>query len=151
MITLAKPEDISELYTFGLEFIAGTRHIDHLNTEKYLRMVQDWCVNQPNSDRLCLLAKSDSGVLIGVLAALALELPFETRRRTAELAFWVHPKARRSHVASDLLEAYEYWARRVGCEQTQMMAPVNGGEEVLGRWYKTKGYYEVERAYLKDL
>lgn len=150
MLSLAIESDAEEVLNYMIMFSRETRHHDSLDIDKLRGMVNSWCANQPNPSRLCLLWKND-GVIVGAIVGIALELPFCSYRRTAELAFHVKPKFRTKGVAEKLIEAYEYWAKLSGCTQTQLMAPVNGLEDKLGKFYSRLGYKEVERAYLKDL
>ncbi|WP_196258561.1 GNAT family N-acetyltransferase [Pelagibacterium limicola] len=84
----------------------------------------------------------------GVLLASAQDHPFGPARYAMETVWWVAPDAR-GRAAGAMLDAYEDWARGLGCAFCQMAALVSFPQaEIL---YRRRGYRAVETHFLKPL
>jgi GNAT superfamily N-acetyltransferase len=89
----------------------------------------------------------DNDKPVGVLAAAAEKNLFNHSRIACEVVWWLKPEYRRGRVAVKMLDAYEYWATRVGC-QSAIVVDLLGN---LDTFYKRRGYERRETSYLKVL
>lgn len=68
----------------------------------------------PNTGVTILL--EDEGRLIGAIICSTMQQVFNQSEKTAvELGFWITPSKRTPASLKKLLQAYRYWAKRVGC------------------------------------
>lgn len=90
------------------------------------------------------------GVVKGILAGLAHQMMFSKDKVATELCWWVDEDAR-SKESLDLIEAYEFWAEKVGCTITTMANLTGETGERLDKYYKRRGYTPLETAYGKKV
>jgi GNAT superfamily N-acetyltransferase len=64
-----------------------------------------------------------------------------------EIAWWVHPEHRLNGLGKYLMEAFEEWAKKVGCS----MICLSSMDEETGEVYIKRGYSLKEYSYLKVL
>ncbi|UXT89769.1 GNAT family N-acetyltransferase [Agrobacterium pusense] len=99
------------------------------------------------------LASSMACVLVagsraqGVLMACAFEHPFGAGRFAKETVWYVTPMAR-GRGAIRMLDAYESWARSVGCVSAGMASLATNDVSSL---YERRGYSAVETHFMKPL
>ncbi|HMF95098.1 MAG TPA: GNAT family N-acetyltransferase [Vicinamibacterales bacterium] len=94
---------------------------------------------------IILVAERD-GALVGMLAALIYPHFLSGVRAAGELAWWVDPAARGT-IGVRLLKDLERWARDLGAETLDMIAPSLRVE----RMYEHLGYEPIERTYQRRL
>ena len=83
----------------------------------------------------------------GVLMAVAYEHPFGAGRIAKETVWFVTPQAR-GRGAIKMLDAYEAWARSVGCASAGMASLATNDVSSL---YERRGYSAVETHFMKPL
>ncbi len=83
----------------------------------------------------------------GVLMAYAFEHPFGAGRIAKETVWFVSPEAR-GRGSIRMLDAYEAWARSVGCVSVGMASLATNDVSSL---YERRGYSAVETHFLKPL
>lgn len=83
-----------------------------------------------------------------VLLASSQEHPFAALRYAMETVWWIAPEARGKH-ATDMLAAYEQWAREQGCAFAGMAALSSFPRA--GIIYRRAGFREAETHYLKNV
>lgn len=83
----------------------------------------------------------------GVLIAAAAEHPFGAGLIAKETVWYITPSAR-GRSAIKMLDAYEAWARGVGCVYVGMASLI--GNDVSGL-YRRRGYAPVETHFMKPL
>lgn len=94
-------------------------------------------LNGPKDKSSIILLRSEDKT-VGLLACSVLQQLFNKNERTAcELVFWVQPECRNIITLKKLLQAYRFWAKKVGC--TSIM------------YGKMKSKYEVETYVLRKL
>lgn len=97
------------------------------------------------SDKACILVLGTPAQ--GILMAAAYEHPFGAGRIAKETVWYVAPHARgRDAVA--ILDAYEMWARSVGCVCAGMASLVTND---VSKIYERRGYSAVETHFMKPL
>ena len=98
-----------------------------------------------SSQKACVLVAGNPAQ--GVLMAVAFEHPFGAGRIAKETVWFVSPKAR-GRGAIKMLEAYETWARSVGCVSVGMASLATNDVSSL---YERRGYSAVETHFMKPL
>ncbi len=83
----------------------------------------------------------------GVLMACAFDHPFGAGRIAKETVWFVTPEAR-GRGAIKMLDAYEVWARSVGCVSVGMASLTTND---VSRLYERRGYSAVETHFMKPL
>ncbi len=83
----------------------------------------------------------------GVLMAVAFDHPFGAGRIAKETVWFVTPEAR-GRGAIKMLDAYEVWARSVGCVSVGMASLTTND---VSRLYERRGYSAVETHFMKPL
>ncbi|NSY68934.1 GNAT family N-acetyltransferase [Agrobacterium tumefaciens] len=83
----------------------------------------------------------------GVLMAAAFDHPFGVGSIAKETVWYVAPEAR-GRGAIKMLDAYETWARSVGCVSVGMASLATNDVSIL---YKRRGYSAVETHFMKPL
>ncbi|MEI3806828.1 GNAT family N-acetyltransferase [Agrobacterium sp. CCNWLW32] len=97
------------------------------------------------SDKACVLVAGDP--VQGVLMACAFEHPFGVGRIAKETVWYVTPGAR-GRGSIKMLDAYEKWARSVGCVVAGMASLATNDVSNL---YERRGYSAVETHFMKPL
>lgn len=87
--------------------------------------------------------------LKGAIAAIINESPFDGTRMASELFWYVWPGAPKG-TGTQLLEAFEEWARHMKCQRVTMAHMVHN-EGGLSSFYERKGYQPFETHYMKAL
>lgn len=90
---------------------------------------------------------SPNGILAGLCTSPFL---FSDTKVASELVWYVEPEYRGTE-GKHLHQAFEYWAKRVGCTLINMVLLEDENSERMNKIYKRKGYSPVERSYIKEL
>lgn len=101
-------------------------------------------------DRIMILAM-DGDKPVGFIAAVASETLLTRDKLAHEMAWWMEPEYRKSRVALELVQAYEFWAKKVGCKLIQMSTVETDQVEKISKYYSRKGYRLIERSFLKEI
>lgn len=97
------------------------------------------------SDKACVLVAGKPAQ--AVLMAVVFEHPFGAGRIAKETVWFVTPQARgRGAVA--MLDAYEAWARSIGCVSAGMASLITND---VSKLYERRGYSAVETHFMKPL
>jgi GNAT superfamily N-acetyltransferase len=101
-------------------------------------------------DEYLVLISHEEGRPVGVIAAYAFAPIFSTRRIAVEVCFFIEEPYRQSKRGVGLMEAYEYWAKLVGCKTCQY-GLLESSPERMKELYERRGAYATETIYMKDL
>lgn len=146
-VRIATPEDVPDLVRFAKNFHKDSPYrwlkFDTAKVTQAFKQV----TSGPGVDMIALIAHKD-GQNIGMVVAAADSPPFSSEKVSTELAWWVEPQFRKTRAALFLFEAYEEWAKRVGCRGVQS-AYLVGTDHNPSAFYEKKGFLEVESSYLK--
>jgi GNAT superfamily N-acetyltransferase len=91
----------------------------------------------------------DSGELHGALGAVIGEGMFSPSIIATECWWYMRKPWRGQGVV--LLDAFEEWAKSAGAEYAAMVHLMQLQPESLGRFYQDRGYFELERHFVKKL
>ena len=105
-------------------------------------------LGQPESSVIIL--GLDDGKIVGMLAGIVSVCILNGKKQASESVFWVDAAARKSTLAKQLKEAYEYWAKNVvHCDLALMSALEDDNLLLVDKLYKRSGYTPAERNYMK--
>lgn len=102
-------------------------------------------LNQP---RACCFVHDVDGAAQGILMACATEHPFGPVLLARETVWFIEP-AHRGTSAVRMLDAYERWAKAMGCQFIGMAGM--GADPDVGALYLRRGYRTAETHFLKGL
>lgn len=143
MIRIATDKDIDLIVDMATKFIETTPYKDIYSVGQ-LRKVVTHMVSPLTDRNNQIILLSDNG---GFLAALATPSLFGDFRQATEMAWWVEPDARGKKAGGELLRAFEFWAKKVGCK----LATMSSLDDKVGKYYEKNGYKLYERAYVKEV
>ena len=141
MLRLATKDDLELLVEMGRKFISSTGYAAYADETRMKELAEDFLTADP-SQKIVLLYE-DKGMLGGVVTPFL----FGTVKIATEVVWWVDPDHRKSEIGMKLLEAFEFWAKKVGCGLISMV----GLDDNLDKFYVRNGYRLSERAYVKEL
>jgi len=143
VVNLATPEDQGLLFTYLKNTLEASPAYSSLTLDPGMAL---------ESIRMRLVTKLEDGCTliafhgekpVGALSGAKTDLPFSKDKIATEFLFYVepgHPKA-----AYKLLEAYAYWARKVGCKVLSV------GTFEHKEHFIRKGFRKAEAVYLKEI
>lgn len=68
-----------------------------------------------------------------------------------EMFWYVKPEYRGTRVGLTLMDAFEFWAKRVGCTHCQLTTSQTEYADKLNKLYQRRGYHIAEHVYLKEI
>lgn len=150
MIKLATLKDLPDLLRVLENFYVNSPFSNLVDFDRSIASVSaQKIIEGPKEDGIVLLYLKD-GIVKGVLAGLAHQMFFSRDRVATELCWWVDEDAR-GRDSLELIEAYEFWAEKVGCTITTMANLTGETGERLDKYYKRRGYTPLETAYGKKV
>lgn len=150
MLKLADWNDWDQVLRIGYRHAKMYEHIQPypIQQEKVNRLLEI-TLNTPNTEAIILLYMKDDEP-VGIMACRADESIYHVGKTANEILWHVDP-GQPPNVAEELINAYEYWAKLVGCKYITLTSLEHDKVEALGRYYRRRGYKPVERAYKKEL
>lgn len=151
MLKIPTFQDESRLIELCLSFYQASPYASTpLQPEKIRHTIQA-CLNPELPDCIIIGWEAEEEVQ-GLIAGQCTEVVFSNEKVATETLFWVDPCHRKGEGASELLGAFEYWAKEVrGCTKAQMFGLQNEYLPVLSRYYTRKGYRPAEVSFVKEL
>lgn len=146
MVRIAGVNDTDEMKRMALDFFNASPYKPLGVSE---RRVDELCyafVAAPRNQKICFLWEAD-GKVSGMLAAAAEKNLCNDEYMAGELVWWIDSEQRKSKAAAQMIDAYEYWALRVGCQICTLVDLLGN----LDKYYQRKGYERRETTYLKVL
>jgi GNAT superfamily N-acetyltransferase len=101
-------------------------------------------------DRVLLVAM-DGKQPVGMLAGVISEFILSRERIASELIWWMEPDYRKSRIAFEMIEAYEFWAAKLGCSIITLSTVETEQTDRIQKYYSRKGYHLVERSFIKEI
>lgn len=140
MIRIAQPEDYDLVLAMAKKFMDSTPYKDIADAESVERVVLSF-LNWDKTEKIILLYEDK-----GFLAAGITPFPFGFKTLVAtEVAWYVEPEARKEGVGDKLVEAFEYWADKLGVKVKTLAFM----DTDLTNYMKKKGYVPYETAHYK--
>jgi GNAT superfamily N-acetyltransferase len=107
-------------------------------------------LDKPNEEAILILTM-DGDKPVGVIGGLVTECMFNDDLMAFELIFYIDEEYRKSNRAVKLLQAYEFWAKKMKCTQAQVNLVETDDADRIEKLYKRKGFSRMERVFLKEL
>lgn len=134
-------DDLEIIVPMAMKFISQVAYKEHC-TEEYVRAFVTAVLEAPNTEKVIIL-DDDKGFIVGLTSPF----PFGPGTVATEMGLWVEEEHRKTSVAKELIDAFEYWAKATGCLMTIMICL----DDKVGEYYKKRGYKLTEYAYMKDI
>lgn len=147
-LRFATLEDIPELLRLGRLAFQDLPEVFKMDVEKSKVLIEKFIVAGAQEDYLLLLSY-DGDKVVGAIGAYAFEPMFSSQKIATECFWYLEEDYRGSRRALEMLEAYEYWAKLVGCVAVQYGMFTQGVD--LSGVYNKIGAGLVEKIFIKDL
>lgn len=148
MLRFATTDDIPFLVSFGRKFHALSPLSDVPFNETKVEQTAIDLLQGPKERGIILVWEEDNSP-VGCLVGIVSEPYFSTESIASELVFWIEPEYRKLSTVNRLIEAYEYWANRVGAKITCLSCFNSLKGDTLVRMYERKGYDFCEQTFKK--
>lgn len=141
--------DIPELMKLARKLFKGSpMEAMRIDIEK-ARAQLERAIISDHKDNLVLVSH-DEGKIVGVIAAYAFYPIFSSERIACEILWYLEPEYRKGRRGLDMMKAYEYWAKLVGCTVAQYGWLTSSPETMIALYEKT-GATLAEHVYYKVL
>lgn len=141
-------KDVDSILDMARELMKEGPYPDEFD-EKYIRKIIEQFIITDNSKQI-LVVSVDEDRVVGVLAAYHFRPLFTPKRMAVEPLMYLHPDYRTSKRGAELLDAFEYWAKRAGARSVQLGRLVATDPRIQAL-YKRRGYKVTEEVYFKEL
>lgn len=145
MIRLATLADVPALVTMGQRFLEATDYGAHLATSP--AHLEELARALLATDQAAIFVAEVGGVVVGCLALHVFPHPMSGEQTANELVWWVNPEAR--GVGLLLLRRGEQWAKAMGAQTLQMVAPQAATD--VQAFYQRAGFVPVETMYARRI
>ncbi len=144
MLKLGTYDDFADIKRMAKAFFEASPYVEFgVDDSRVEELIHVFL--QDGQDNKVLILWTADGKPVGVLAAAAETNLFNNQRMAGELIWWIDPEHRKSKAAGEMLKAYDYWWKTLGC-QFGTLVDLMGNLDV---YYKRKGYRRQEATYLK--
>jgi GNAT superfamily N-acetyltransferase len=140
-IKIAEEEDLPLVMEMAMKFAENSNYLHLISRDKIESFVLG-LIRSPKEKAVIFLCEDK-----GMLAAYVSEFLLGNIVQATELAWWVSPKYRKSHVGKTLMEAFDYWAEKIGAKIKVMSSLDNS----VAKYYEKNGYKLYERVYFKEI
>ncbi len=139
---IATIDDVAEVLEMSQKFMSSTGYTKYSDEQTISNLIE--AIVTGRQDQMIILLKPGVGFLAGQSSPFA----FGPHLLASEIAWWVNEDQRKTGAGSELIEAFEYWAKNVaGCT----IITLTSLDDTVGKFYEKKGYKLYERAYMKEL
>lgn len=150
MLKLATWDDYVHIKSMCLNFSSASPYPEvPVDPDKIERVITSLLEGDQTKGIIILAMEDDKPV--GLIAASAIEMLFNTELIAQEVMYWVEPEYRRGRHALELLNAFEFWAKKVGCAYTMMSLVETEQADKVAKLYERRGYKARERGYLRSI
>lgn len=140
-LRIATIDDIDLVYKLSLEFKETTDRAKYFDDEKLKTICLSFLT--ASAEQKVVILYDDVGMIVGIKE----EFPFGHDPMAVEVAWWVAPDKRKSKVGKELLDAFEFWAQKVGCKLICVSCPPN----TIGDYYSKRDYKAFNHEYYKEI
>lgn len=145
MLHLATHDDLPDLLEMTKQFHKASPYSEQeYNEDQVIRLIKSF-LDGDKAERLIIMYGS-----VGMLAAMTTPMLFNSEKISTDVMWWVDPESR-GKAGPALFDAYEFWARKVGCRYIQAALLETEQSDRIEKLYKRRGYKRLERAYLKEV
>jgi GNAT superfamily N-acetyltransferase len=139
MLKIATLDDLGSIEKMAASFIHTTGYSELAGGDDISALIQYLIAD----DASIIILHGEDGFLAGTVS----KFPFGPYMVASEVAWWVNEDKRKSNIGTELLDAFEFWAKKIGAEMVHMVSL----DDSVGKFYEKKGYALYERAYMKGL
>ena len=141
-IKIATIEDVDEIMEMSKQFLSTTGYTEYSDEQTIRNLINTVITGQQNEMIILLIPGT------GFIAGQSSPFAFGSHFLASEIAWWVNEDKRKSGAGTELIDAFEYWAKHVaGCT----IITLTSLDDEVGKLYEKKGYKLYERAYMKEL
>lgn len=141
-IRVATIDDLDLVISMGKKFLEVSPYANIAVDEDIQKYATEF-LSYPDPKKHIALLSDDQGIIGGKVEKFF----WGKALRAYELMWWVEPEARAKGIGQELIEAFEYWAKQVGCKEIVMV----GLDDRTCQFYEKNGYSLYERGYVKEL
>lgn len=145
----ASLDDIPDLIKMGKILYEGSSYANLRLDESRIRMMLEKFIIEGTENFLVLISH-DNGKPVGSLVAYAFQPLFSSEKMATEVLLWLEPDYRTTQRGKELLDAYEYWAKLIGCTAVQY-GLLSTADPRLAKFYERRGAEEIEKVYVRRL
>lgn len=147
-LKIATKEDQDAIRQMVLDFALNSPYADiHIDVDKINEVISN-ILEEDNSRSIILLGCKDDQI-VGMIIASTSEMLINRDIVAQELVYWIDPEHRGGRLAIQMLDAFEYWAIKVGAKFIQMSLVATELAPKVSAIYKRKGYRPCETGFLK--
>jgi GNAT superfamily N-acetyltransferase len=136
-------DDYEKVFAMVMTYAYESPYKDRINDKALEVLTKEFLEEK---DKVVFYVISDD-IPIGFLAGAAVPFILGLDTIATELAWWVAPKFRSNGVGSVLIEAFEIWAKELGCS----IVSLSSMDKETGKIYTDRGYTPREFTYMKVL
>jgi hypothetical protein len=110
-----------------------------------------WLTSDKN-ERIAIVVVAEGGEIAGFILGFTVPAVFNTFKIAYELAWWTSPNHTKRNIAIKLVEAYEWWAQKVGCSYVSMARFYDHpAAKKIDEKLEERGYKPTEKVFMKAL
>jgi len=142
---VATKKDLPLLLPIAFDFIKDLKHPSNIEIDK--ESVEGTLKHLISDDNSTIILSEN-----GLIGGMVFPYFFNTNVMTAqELFWWVDDEARGSSEGTDLLEAFNVWAKEKGASSLTMVHLENDNSSKMENFYISQGYSPVETSYVRAI
>ena len=124
-----------------------------LNTfsEERVRKTIEFLRSLGKNKAIMLVAETPDKQIVGLFGAMVSFTTMGLEETAMEVLWWVHPIARKTRLSITLIDAFEFWAGKLGITKLVLGSMENSHANAIQRFYEKKGYKFTERTYFKEI
>lgn len=140
-------DDVDWIVQNGAKEFEGSPYSEFtVHNGKARQLIERLIVN--GQKEAVVLISHANGQPVGVLAAYAFEPLFASNKIAIECLWFLEDEYRKGSRARDMMDAYEHWARLVGCTHIQY-GVLSTSPKGMDRLYERAGLTCTEHIYMK--
>ena len=140
-LRIANIDDLDIVLDLSYKFADSSEYATLVDKTKVKGIVEN--ILRSNSTEEIILLYDN----IGLLAGKKLPFTFGIMNMATEVAWFVEPEYRNKGVGKELIEAFQFWAKKTGCFGVILACL----DDEVGSFYEKLGYKLYERAYFKRI
>lgn len=98
-----------------------------------------------------LLVAEKNEEIVGLFLAMVSFTSAGLEPIASEILWWVSPEARKTRLSITFIQAFEFWANKLGVSKLVLGSMENEHTGAIDKFYKKRGYQLTERTYFKEL
>lgn len=148
-LRLANLNDVEAILKFCKRLFAGSHNSKTvLNEAKAREQITQFIIGD-KKDYIVIISH-ENDVPVGVICAYAFSPIYTDERVACEVVMWLEEDYRKGRRGIELMDAYEHWAKLVGCKVVQY-GFLNSSPAGMQKLYERRGFSPVETLYSKDV